>query len=78
MSDRPEAASEGRPRASNEREELRTIAFRLREIQRLLGARVEQENRRLEAEGVDPVTDHGFFQPDAEAEGTEGGERLDG
>lgn len=54
------------PSRSNERDELRTIAFRLREIQRLLGARVEQENRRLEAEGVEPVTDHGFFHPDPE------------
>lgn len=68
MSDRPERKGEGRPHASNERDELRTIAFRLREIQRLLGARVEQENRRLEAEGVEPVTGHGFFHPDAEGE----------
>lgn len=37
------------------RDELRTIGFRLREIQRLLDARVEQENRRLQAEGIDPV-----------------------
>lgn len=42
--------------------ELRTVAFRLREIQRLLGARVAQENRRLEAEGLEPVTDHDFFR----------------
>lgn len=42
---------------TTEREELRTIAFRMREIQRLLGVRVEQENRKLEAEGIDPVTD---------------------
>ena len=67
MSDRPESASEGHPHASSERDELRTIGFRLREIQRLLGARVEQENRRLEADGIEPVTDHGFFHPDAEA-----------
>ena len=72
MSDRSEEADGERPHASNERDELRTIGFRLREIQRLLGARVEQENRRLEAEGIDPVTDHGFFHPDAEAERTEG------
>ena len=64
MSDRSESAGEERPDASNERDELRTISFRLRELQRLLGARVEQENRRLEAEGIDPVTDHGFFHPD--------------
>lgn len=36
--------------------ELRTIAFRLRELQRLVSMRVEQENRRMEAEGLDPVT----------------------
>lgn len=39
---------------------LRTIGFRMREIQRLLSIRVEQENRRLEAEGIDRVTDTGF------------------
>lgn len=74
MSDRSGQAGGERPHASNERDELRTIGFRLREIQRLLGARVEQENRRLEADGIDPVTDHGFFHPDAEAERTEGDE----
>jgi hypothetical protein len=36
--------------------ELRTIAFRMREIQRLMAMRVEQENRRLEASGLEPVT----------------------
>jgi len=41
---------------TDKREELRTIAFRMRELQRLVGMRVEQENRRLEAEGLDPVT----------------------
>ena len=30
---------------------------------------MEQENRRLEAEGIDPVTGHGFFHPDAERPG---------
>ena len=49
------------------RDELRTIGFRLREIQRLLGMRVEQENRRLEAEGLDPVT-RPRFSEDAEAD----------
>ena len=81
MSDRPDSTSARGERderasnehTSNEREELRTIAFRLREIQRLLGARVEQENRRLAAEGIEPVTDHGFFHPDAAAERAEGG-----
>lgn len=37
------------------REEVRTIAFRLREIQRLLSIRVAQENRRLEADELEPV-----------------------
>lgn len=50
-------------------EELRTIAFRLREIQRLLGLRIAQENRRLEDEGMEPVTESEFFRnsrPDEE------------
>lgn len=41
-------------------QELRTLSFRLREIQRLLNMRVEQENRRLEAEGIDPVPERSF------------------
>lgn len=51
---------DGEPVESTAEDELRTIAFRLRELQRLLAARVEQENRRLAAEGIDPVTDRGF------------------
>ena len=51
--DEPSASASGEE--SGQREELRTIAFRLREIQRLLADRVEQENRRLEAEGFDTV-----------------------
>lgn len=43
-------------------EELRTIGFRLREIQRLLGMRVVQENKRLENEGLDPVEESKFFK----------------
>lgn len=50
------------PEKSSSRDELRTIAFRLREIQRLLAVRAAQENRRLEAEGLDPVTDEGAFK----------------
>lgn len=52
--------------------ELRTIGFRMREIQRLLNMRVEQENRRLEAEGIEPVPERSFkgtaetVQPEAE------------
>lgn len=49
-------------------QQLRTISFRLRELQRLQAMRVEQENRRLEAEGIDPVTDADFQRtpPDEE------------
>lgn len=65
----------GGPHTSDERDELRTISFRLREIQRLLGARVTQENRRLEAAGIEPVTDHDFFHPEDERE--EGRTRRD-
>lgn len=43
-------------------EELRTIAFRLREIQRLVGMRVAQENRRLEQQGLEPVDESEFFR----------------
>lgn len=43
------------PKKSDSRDELRTIGFRLREIQRLLSMRVAQENRRLEADGLAPV-----------------------
>ncbi|MFB9808566.1 hypothetical protein ACFFQF_27010 [Haladaptatus pallidirubidus] len=48
--------------SSDTRDELRTIGFRLREIQRLLGMRVKQENRRLETEGIDPVSSTSFFK----------------
>lgn len=48
--------------ASGTKEELRTVAFRLREIQRLLGIRVAQENRRLEQEGLDPVNESDYFR----------------
>ena len=52
-----------RGQESTERDELRTLAFRMREIQRLLSMRVEQENRRLEAEGVEPVDAGDFREP---------------
>lgn len=45
---------------------LRTISFRMREIQRLLAMRVEQENRRLAAEDLEPVTDTRFREFEAE------------
>lgn len=49
--------------AAETADELRTIGFRLREIQRLSSVRVEPENRRLAAEGAEPVsaTDSEFF-----------------
>jgi hypothetical protein len=47
---------------TTDRDELRTIAFRMREIQRLLSMRVEQENRRLEADGVEPVRNTRFLE----------------
>lgn len=49
-------------------EQLRAISFRLRELQRLQAVRVEQENRRLEAEGIDPVTDANFQRTPGETE----------
>lgn len=45
---------------TSERDELRTMSFRMREIQRLLSVRVEQENRRLEADGIEPVSTASF------------------
>lgn len=56
---------------STSEDELRAISFRLRELQRLVGMRVRQENRRLEEEGLEPVTDHAFFKPEEEAESEE-------
>lgn len=50
----------------HQHENLRTIGFRMREIQRLLSIRVEQENRRLEADGIDRVTDTGFREEPAD------------
>lgn len=55
MSDASDQLEESPGSETSEREELRTISFRMREIQRLLGVRVEQENRRLEADGIEPV-----------------------
>ena len=63
MSDQPQSSDESAPTAVSAGEgELRTIAFRMRELQRLLGMRVEQENRRLEAEGLEPVTRPRFLE----------------
>ena len=63
MSDQPQSAGESPPSSAPDgKGELRTIAFRMRELQRLLGMRVEQENRRLEAEGLEPVTRPRFLE----------------
>lgn len=55
MTDASDRSDSGPSSQTTERDELRTIAFRMREIQRLLSVRVEQENRKLEAEGIDSV-----------------------
>jgi hypothetical protein len=60
MGDPSAEADEELSDRSHQDEELRTIGFRLREIQRLLAIRVEQENRRLDAEGLDRVSGTGF------------------
>lgn len=60
MAERSIPFGDERDKKSSTREELRTVAFRLREIQRLLSMRVEQENRRLEVEGIEPVRDTTF------------------
>lgn len=66
MSDQTPPSDPAGAKASDEHGELRTIAFRMRELQRLLSMRVEQENRRLEAEGLDPVTRPRFL-PESDA-----------
>lgn len=60
MGDQATHPDEGPATRSEQRDELRTMAFRMREIQRLLSMRVEQENRRLEADGLERVTDSSF------------------
>jgi hypothetical protein len=55
-------AAETSTEQGSEAEQLRTVAFRMREIQRLLAVRVEQENRRLEAEGLEPVEESRFLE----------------
>lgn len=55
---------EDQDRDASVEDELRTIGFRLRELQRLLSMRVAQENRRLEAEGLDPVTEPPMAEED--------------
>lgn len=57
-----------REREPSTEQELRTMAFRMREIQRLLSMRVEQENRRLEAEGLEPVSSPAFLASETMAE----------
>ena len=60
MADAPDQGDSGPSSETTERDELRTISFRMREIQRLLSIRVEQENRRLEADGIEAVPTAGF------------------
>ncbi|WP_338728357.1 hypothetical protein [Haladaptatus sp. DJG-WS-42] len=67
MSEGALTGTQGEGRRPESNTELRTIGFRLREIQRLLSMRVLQENVRLEAEGLAPVTEAVFFK-----EGTPG------
>lgn len=62
MEEHPDSEDQSHTEKSTTRDELRTIGFRLREIQRLLSMRVKQENRRLEAEGIAPVTEATFFK----------------
>lgn len=57
-------ATEDPDRQASVEDELRTIGFRLRELQRLLSMRVAQENRRLEADGLDPVTEPAMSEDD--------------
>lgn len=61
MSDEPTGQKTDK-RNSRIRDELRTIAFRLREMQRLQSMRVEQENRRLASDGLEPVLEADFFK----------------
>lgn len=73
MSDLPSSPTDAAIEASTvDKDELRTMSFRMREIQRLLSMRVEQENRRLEAEGLDPVRRPRFLK---DADATEPHER---
>ncbi|MFC7045996.1 hypothetical protein ACFQH6_11740 [Halobacteriaceae archaeon GCM10025711] len=60
--EQPDSGETGGAMTSDARDELRTIGFRMREIQRLLSMRVQQENRRLEADGLDPVAEATFFK----------------
>lgn len=62
MVEQPNRGETPKTKEPDTQDELRTIAFRLREIQRLMSMRVQQENRRLEAEGIDPITDATFFK----------------
>lgn len=57
MAPSSEPEADATERRTDEPTELRTISFRMRELQRLLAIRVEQENRRLEAEGLEPVSE---------------------
>lgn len=73
MADEPQTEPRSGKGQADETDEIRTVGFRLREIQRLLSVRVEQENRRLEAEGHEPVTEPRFRDPEGRI-GEEDGE----
>lgn len=71
MGNQSQRSDDDRPSGTSERDELRTLAFRMREIQRLLSVRVEQENRRLEAEGLEAVPTARFQEQPVPEEKTE-------
>jgi len=58
----PDPAEHEEQRPLDASAELRTIAFRLRELQRLASVRVKQENRRLTAANIDPVREGTFLK----------------
>ncbi|MDY6765619.1 MAG: hypothetical protein SV377_08090 [Halobacteria archaeon] len=64
----PSESDDNNPELEAITDELRTISFRLREIQRLLSMRVTQENKRLEERGSDRVTEPRFFTGEEESE----------
>lgn len=60
MSEETPSPTNQAPLHGDQDDQLRAISFRMREIQRLLAMRVEQENRRLAADGLDRVTETRF------------------
>lgn len=66
MSEESQTESRSGKERADQTDEIRTVGFRLREIQRLVAVRVEQENRRLEQEGLEPVTEPRFRDPEGQ------------